>query len=135
MLGEATIFLMVATVMVVVASGPQFVRSVRLYRVRDRFKCVSCGNCCRFRVTPLLAGDVVRLESAGLSGFADRYGGEACMKRVRGRCMFLKDDRCSVYEHRPRVCRSFPFFSSCGIGYAERASFCPAMEELENGRR
>ena len=53
------------------------------------------------------------------------------MKRVNGKCVFLKDDKCSAYEHRPTVCREFPFFTEYGIGYARNLRFCPALEELE----
>jgi Fe-S-cluster containining protein len=37
-----------------------------------------------------------------------------------------------VHESRPNVCRDFPFFRTCGAGFAQRASFCPALEALEN---
>ncbi|MFH0862153.1 MAG: YkgJ family cysteine cluster protein [Candidatus Altiarchaeota archaeon] len=133
MIGETVFFIIVAAVAVVAATLPEFIRGVRLYGGRGLFRCISCGNCCRFRVIPITADDVSRLESGGFSGFADRYKGETCMKRIKGRCVFLTDDRCGVYDHRPKVCRSFPFFISCRIGQAQKASFCPAMEKLENG--
>jgi Fe-S-cluster containining protein len=111
---------------------PETYRSMRRYGKRGKFRCTMCGNCCRFRITPLTKDDVSRLENAGYSGFSD-YKGELCMKRINGKCFFLKDDRCTVHEHRPRVCRDFPFFRELGIGYAKPNSFCPAQEELEHG--
>ena len=80
---------------------------------------------------PVTEDDVKRLEAAGYKDFTE-YHGELCMKRVKGRCVFLVDDKCSVHEHRPQVCRNFPFFKIYGVGYAAKASFCPSMEKLKN---
>ena len=118
----------------VLLNVPSIIRSIMVYRRKGDFKCKGCGNCCRFRVTPLLAEDVKRLEAAGYRDFTANVKGELSTKRVGGRCIFLKDDRCTAYEHRPTVCREFPFFKEYGIGYGRRLSFCPAMEELD-GRR
>lgn len=30
-------------------------------------------------------------------------------KREDGRCVFLKDGECSIYDHRPLVCKCYPF--------------------------
>ncbi len=127
------ILLVFVAVMLFAALMPEFIRGIRLYGRRSSFICQSCGNCCRFRVTPLTNEDVGRLESAGLRDFSEPYKGELRMRRIKGRCMFLKDDACQVYEHRPQVCRNFPFFKEWGVGFAQKATFCPALEELENG--
>ena len=112
---------------------PIWARAILLYRRRAEFNCQMSGDCCRFKYLPLRESDVKRLEEAGYKDFVS-YKGERSMKRVRGRCVFQKDDKCSVYEHRPQVCREYPFFKIYGIGYAQRASFCPAMEAFEGGR-
>ncbi|MBD3388877.1 MAG: hypothetical protein GF416_07400 [Candidatus Altiarchaeales archaeon] len=124
-----TVFGMV--VLVLIINVPFWARKHSLYNRRDRFECKLCGNCCRFRVTPLTGEDVRRLEEAGLGDGVDRD--RMSTGRVNGRCVFLVDDRCTAYEHRPQVCRDFPFFTLYGLGYAERAPFCPALEELEDG--
>ncbi|MFH1056134.1 MAG: YkgJ family cysteine cluster protein [Candidatus Altiarchaeota archaeon] len=113
---------------------PQALRSMRLYVRRDKFRCRMCGTCCRFSVIPLTPEDVKRLEVGGYKDFSEKRNGELALKRLNGRCLFVKDDKCTVYEHRPQVCREFPFFKLYGIGYAEKASFCPGMEALKNGR-
>jgi uncharacterized protein len=120
--------------LVVAAGAPSFAGDMRLFSRRARFGCRMCGNCCRFRVTPLTSEDVKRLEAAGHADFF-RTAGELMLRRVNGRCVFLKDDRCTVHDVRPQVCRDFPFFRACGIGYAQKASFCPGLEELEDGGR
>lgn len=118
--------------LVVLINLPEVVKRIRLYGRREKFKCQMCGNCCGFRVIPLTKEDVKRLEDGGYRDFTS-HRGEPCLKRVRGKCVFYKD-RCSVYEFRPKVCREFPFFKAYGIGYAQKSSFCPALEELENDK-
>lgn len=31
------------------------------------------------------------------------------IKNSEGKCFFLKDDQCSIYESRPLICRFYPF--------------------------
>jgi len=118
---------------VVIFSLPTFIKELRLYRKRDMFRCSLCGNCCRLKIISLTRDDIARLEARGFRDFAEERG-ERRLKRVNGRCIFLKDDRCTVHEHRPQVCRDFPFFVEYGIGYGVRATYCPGVEELENER-
>jgi Fe-S-cluster containining protein len=132
MLVEMSITVYAVAVLILLLLLPSWYKGSRLYAKRDRFRCTLCGNCCRFRITPITEEDVKLLEKAGYKGFWERKG-ELKMRRDNGRCVFLKDDRCAVHEHRPQVCREFPFFKECGIGYVRKASFCPALEELENG--
>ena len=110
---------------------PQFFWSVRLGRSKGKFACIACGNCCRLKVIHLTKEDVERLEGAGYRDFTEMKGGEVTFKRVKGRCLFNKDDKCSVYEHRAKVCREFPFFKSYGIPYCRMMSYCPAQDELK----
>ncbi|WEU40118.1 MAG: YkgJ family cysteine cluster protein [Candidatus Odinarchaeum yellowstonii] len=87
-----------------------------------RFKCQKCGKCCGAEVIVSYA-DVYRLtedenireeilkkhqprEAKGnlvystnsLMGLKEKYP-----------CCFLKDNKCSVYELRPQICRIYPF--------------------------
>jgi len=32
------------------------------------------------------------------------------MKKAEGKCLFLKDGGCKIYEARPLICRCFPFW-------------------------
>jgi Fe-S-cluster containining protein len=127
----------VTIVSVSIASGvvamllPYKVREYRLGKLRDKFECVCCGNCCRFRVTPLKRKDVERLEKAGYTGFHRHVKGELSMRRVNGRCIFLRDDKCTVYEHRPQVCRDFPFYRLFGVWFCTDTAVCPGVERLK----
>ena len=123
------VYLVAFVILLVIA--PSLVQSVRLYGKRNKFRCRQCGTCCRFKTVPVTADDIRRLESAGYTDFVLTKP-ELSLRRVNGRCVFVKDDKCTVYEHRPNVCREYPFFRIYGVGYAARASFCPAMEALKD---
>jgi Fe-S-cluster containining protein len=102
------------------------------------FRCTDCGNCCTDTLVPLTHADVRRLrQGTGLpasaflnfckaSEFADRAEGLAFIELEQGprvmvlkrqydlgqereACYFFKDNRCTVYEHRPITCRNWPF--------------------------
>lgn len=58
------------------------------------------------------------------------------IRREGGRCIFLRDDVCQVYEKRPWICRTYPFMldhdtliiSSCqGTGTDEH----PAADQID----
>jgi len=98
-----------------------------------KFRCTDCGNCCTDTIVPVSDADVARLaQGTGLaaedfvnfykrSDFDDDADELAWIKleegvramglrKAEGRdaCGFLKDLRCSVYEHRPITCRIYP---------------------------
>jgi len=93
------------------------------------FCCRECGGCCR-RVGEdsnlVLVGAAELREIMAATGMkreeiVEPYpefiragnGGEYtlawCLRRTLDACIFLKDGRCSIYEHRPWICRTYPF--------------------------
>jgi Fe-S-cluster containining protein len=102
-----------------------------------KFRCGGCGTCCHLWI-PVTDEDVKRLmEATGLpvekivefvkpSLFGASPGTVAwikfgprrqdrramCLQEVGDRCLFLEDNRCVIYEHRPVVCREHPFVLS-----------------------
>ena len=85
------------------------------------FSCTQCGTCCTGGTgyTWVTPADVTRLAShLGLA--LDDFGRRA-LRRAGGRlalledsrsgdCVFLKGNRCAVYEARPDSCRRYPFW-------------------------
>lgn len=49
----------------------------------------------------------------GVEELAERIEGSEpflyMMKKEGGRCIFLRDDLCSIYDIRPIICRFYPF--------------------------
>jgi hypothetical protein len=77
--------------------------------------CVKCGECCR-RSDPILLSDEDVTLLCGVYGakraqqFIVKRDGRWFFRRTKP-CAFLKDNKCSIYEFRPLVCRTSPFAS------------------------
>ena len=83
--------------------------------VSAQIDCRACANCCKV-VSPVLdQKDIKRLAKhldmpresfIGEYLMEDPEDGEIIFKSMP--CPFLSDNLCSVYSHRPKVCRSYP---------------------------
>ncbi|MEM9251591.1 MAG: YkgJ family cysteine cluster protein [Planctomycetota bacterium] len=113
------------------------------------FTCTQCGNCCTG------PSGFVRFTNAEAKAMADRLGltvadfrkrytrqvaGRPSLTEIkRGRdydCVFLTRDEhgkagCSIYEVRPKQCRTWPFWPE-NIGspreWADAGATCPGMQ-------
>lgn len=67
--------------------------------------CIGCrAPCCRFLEVPLDEDEA----RSGEFLFTRAKDGTAVLRRDdRTGCVYLRDGRCSIYERRPRICRSF----------------------------
>jgi Fe-S-cluster containining protein len=112
-----------------------------------RFACTQCGNCCGG------APGYVWISDQEIVALADRLGmdDEAFRRRYcmrvgkRGislkdlgrkqdyRCVFFDPARgCTVYEDRPRQCRTWPFWRCVTAdeeSWREEAAECPGMDQ------
>lgn len=104
---------------------PMILRGLSLGKRKESLKCTLCGNCCRFRIIALDGRDIKRIEEAGHRGFVKKSG--SSMKMDNGKCFFLKDDKCSIYDIRPQVCRDFPFSKVFGMDFAKAGLYCPML--------
>jgi hypothetical protein len=101
--------------------------------VKVEFECTGCGRCCKSppkaagdRGPRLAPQDVERLAGllgpAGFLGFVEvskeegRLVSHLQLKPLEGgwrSCIFLdNENKCAVYEHRPDMCRAFPFMET-----------------------
>ena len=104
------------------------------YPASVRFRCVKCGICCgdteeKNRRILLLPQEAEQIEKTALQSterFAVKINGVEpynyeMKKRVEdGKCIFLENDRCTIYAARPLICRFYPFElkSSCDGRYS-----------------
>lgn len=92
------------------------------YPKHVRFRCERCALCCgdtkdRIRLILLLKIEADRISKKTLTDldeFADKIeGSEPYIYQMRKtedrKCVFLKDDSCSIYQIRPLICRFYPF--------------------------
>ena len=104
------------------------------------FECMWCGECCRARSgdnTVILFPDEIRLimDSHGMTPnefcepsipqFMDDIGILHCFEWVQkrhssGDCIFIRaDNTCRIYQQRPWICSTYPFFLSFTNGTAK----------------
>jgi hypothetical protein len=91
------------------------------YPVHLRWTCVRCTKSCRdlpgrTRNILLAQSDIKRItDSTKLAAkefSASSRGSFPYVRKMRklgGRCVFLKASRCSIYRARPLICRFYPF--------------------------
>ncbi len=111
------------------------------YRDGLRFACTRCGNCCT-------GAGVVRVSEAEIEALADhlaladaefralylrrlRRGEVALREKANRDCVFYDRRKgCTVYPHRPRQCRTWPFWRAVVHSrerWDEEARSCPGM--------
>ena len=79
-------------------------------------KCLRCGLCCQLFLVNLNEKEYrsgkyrTQLEKFGLiRDFveATKCGANILKQKRNGKCFYLKDKKCSIYEIRPQVCQDF----------------------------
>ena len=93
------------------------------------FACRKCGKCCKevsedsnlVMVMPDEINVIIKATGLAWESVAEpypefiredgdtRYTFGWCIRRESNRCMFLKAGKCSIYNHRPWICRTYPF--------------------------
>jgi Fe-S-cluster containining protein len=118
--------------------------------ITRKVDCTDCANCCRKLNPSLTLADAKRLArhlGMTLKAFTPRYlqkikqdKKEVLIFQKRP-CPFLKQKHCTVYEVRPRDCRSYPHLHRRGFVFRVRQSVenydcCPIVfntyETLKN---
>ena len=94
----------------------------KFYKDGLHFECTNCGNCCSHPdgYVDVSEAELTRIaaflgiaETQFLEQYADlneQGDGFQLKSEAGGGCIFLKDERCSVYPVRPLQCRTFPFW-------------------------
>jgi len=101
--------------------------------------CTRCANCCKTKTPEFSDEDIDRIAShldLEIDAFIETYleVGENGAYRTRQKpCPFLgEDNRCTIYEIRPTVCREYPYTDKEGIVHrtmsvANNTQVCPAV--------
>ena len=107
-----------------------------------RFECQGSGRCCVSRdqygfvyMTPADRRRMAKVLKLSTAEFTRTYCGKTdgifhLKDGVGPECLFLKDNRCSVYEGRPAQCRTWPFWPevmSAKTWSKEVAAYCPGV--------
>jgi uncharacterized protein len=103
-----------------------------------RLDCLGCANCCK-SIPPI----VNRADASRIARHLRMTEGEFHARYLRrdedgdtvinaSPCPFLEqDNRCAIYEHRPRACRAYPhtdedFSAQLGL-HLRNIAYCPAV--------
>jgi len=86
-----------------------------------------CVECCLETRMPLSDLDLNRILKRGykLECFAVKTDGEWHLKNSSGRCVFLVEERCGIYPHRPEGCRLYPLVYDETLRKAMIDPLCP----------
>jgi uncharacterized protein len=111
------------------------------YKDGLRFTCTQCGDCCTGAAGYVWVNDAeIRAIAAAigetdLAAFEEKYVRKVGIRKslkelANGDCVFLDGQarKCTVYQHRPRQCRTWPFWDSnvrTQKAWAETCEVCP----------
>lgn len=74
----------------------------------SKVQCNGCNACCHKQIVALMPEDDANLEHYDYREIVD--GGEilrVLRNNPDGSCVHLSADGCSIYEHRPAICREY----------------------------
>lgn len=107
--------------------------------ISHQIDCKECANCCK-KLHPALGLDDIKVlsgikkmsENAFKSKYVEKDPYDQSQYLKHTSCIFLNDKVCSIYEHRPETCRSYPNlhksdFSSRSLGMMESYAICPIV--------
>jgi len=79
------------------------------------FECTKCGDCCRWDGEVFLTPEDIKRMSENLninvSEFLEKYtisGKTLKNKPDSSECVFLKDNKCTIFNNKPEQCDKFP---------------------------
>jgi len=115
------------------------------YKEGLSFKCTGCGACCTGSPGYTWVSEAEIATLAAHLNLTVKEFGRKYLRYVEDRyslledpltydCIFLKDNRCSVYQHRPTQCRTFPYWPSTLYtkeAWLEAAKFCEGINHKD----
>ncbi|RZN42450.1 MAG: YkgJ family cysteine cluster protein [Methanophagales archaeon ANME-1-THS] len=107
--------------------------------LRSGIPCVkhNCVQCCLETSMPLTTRDITRIMKLGYerTDFTiPSNGGGWRLKNVSGRCVFLSERGCRIYQYRPEGCRLYPLIYDEGVHRAVIDHLCPYGCEFKAGK-
>lgn len=127
----------------------------RIHQIHDEVfaqtDCLACANCCKTTGPLFTTRDIKRISKhlgMGEAEFEDQYlrideDNDWVLQQLP--CPFLEqDNRCAIYDHRPKACREFPHtnrvkFHQITSLTKKNMAICPAafaiIERMRNSHR
>lgn len=109
--------------------------NIRKYPIESGEPCRrhNCMKCCIKTEMLLTHSDVKRISSLGyeIEEFAVKVGKEWRLKNVSGKCYFLTENGCRIYNFRPEGCRLYPLVYHETRGKLVLDELCLYREEFK----
>ena len=105
--------------------------------ITEKIDCTQCANCCKILRTCIQDEDIKPITqrlNISEEQFREQYTevaeGELLLREMP--CVFLENNKCTIYIDRPMECRTFPnlhkeYFTSRLFGIIENYSLCPIV--------
>jgi uncharacterized protein len=108
----------------------------------SKIDCTKCANCCKTRNPTFSKADVKRIadfknvkpkEIVGQYLKMDEIEGALTTKTLP--CPFLEDNKCSIYDVRPKDCAGYPYtdkkyFTQRSFSHSANSVDCPAVYHI-----
>ncbi len=117
----------------------------RWFKDAISFSCTSCGKCCKGKtnvyVNPNEIQEISALLNVTENDFKYIYmkDNHSLKSDATGKqCVFLKNNKCSIYASRPTQCRTYPFWPQHIIGeseWAAESTMCEGMSFSLNSKK
>ncbi len=120
----------------------RFNEAKKFYHNGLRFQCQECGMCCRLpqgyveisEEEALILANYLALDSERfLKQYCHADNGQIRLQEKEDKsCIFLEENRCSVYEVRPLQCQTFPFWPEnlkSHYRWKTLKIFCPGIDQ------
>ncbi len=93
---------------------------------------INCHKCCEETEMQLSKHDIRRIEKLGykVDEFSEIKDGVRVLKNVNGKCFFLRNGKCSIYEFRPFGCKLYPIVWDVERKRAVVHDFCPLANSV-----
>jgi Fe-S-cluster containining protein len=85
----------------------------------------NCSRCCYKTEMTLTNEDMERISGLGFKNFYIYKNGYNQLVNENGHCIFLKQDKCSIYRHRPAGCQLYPLILDIDTDEIILHDFCP----------
>jgi len=96
-----------------------------------------CNLCCIETKMPLSRSDVRRILRTGysLNDFAVKTAEGWQLKNRSNKCVFLGEEGCKIYSHRPEGCRLYPLVYDETSRIVKFDDICPYNDEFKMTER
>jgi len=93
----------------------------------------NCFECCLETEMPLSEKDITRISNLGfnIEDFLEEQEGFMVLRNINGRCFFLGDGLCKIYENRPEGCKYYPLIYDLETDEFVIDDLCPRAQDFD----